>query len=278
MVQVLEKLHSQDLFPARYNFSFQMGHYLIKTAATQAEVLASLRLRHDVFYNELIGQSHPTGLDLDRYDTFFDHLIIIDSKNQEVIATYRLYSSRWGDDFYTKSEFDLTDLDHLQGPYLEMGRACVHRQYRRGVVMTLLWRGIAEYLKISGARVLMGCGSIKTEDVQKAALLTAYFQKNKYLPQASYCEPLSRFNFPDFQEHFEKIRAEEWTEEKQQQCEELIPPLFKSYLKAGAIVAGPPAWDRDFHCIDFVVLLEKEKISSLYGKKYGVSPAGENLS
>jgi putative hemolysin len=256
-------------FSPRFEFSFEMGHYRVKTASSYREVLSSLRLRHEVFYEELRKETAPSGLDVDRFDSFFDHLIIVDMRKDMVIATYRLYSSLWGDDFYTKSEFEMPGLAKLQGPILEMGRACVHKDYRKGAVMTMLWRGIAEYLKVSGCRVLMGCGSIQTVDLQETAVLTKHFQQTQQLPEVPLCSPIGNYIMPGLDQTLAQMGP--LSEEQTAAAEAQIPSLFRTYLKMGCIVGGLPALDTEFHCIDFVVLLEMEKLNSLYGKKYRVA-------
>ena len=44
--------------------------------------------------------------------------------------------------FYTSSEFDLTKVLNSYKPnqILELGRSCVHKDYRNGKIMTLLWK------------------------------------------------------------------------------------------------------------------------------------------
>ena len=40
-----------------------------------------------------------------------------------------------------------------------------------------------------------------------------------------------------------------------------IPKLLKTYLAIGARIAAPPAWDREFHTIDFLTLLDLESLA-----------------
>lgn len=258
-------------FQNKIEINIEVGNYAIKTATTKQEVIASLQLRHLVFIEEFIGKKHPTGLDIDRYDTFFDHLVVIDKKSDTVIATYRMISSLFSEDFYSRSEFNLSDLAKMQGPFLEVGRACVHPDHRRSIVLNLLWRGISEYLNQSGCRVLMGCGSIKTESPAEAALLTTYFKKMGYVDESCTFTPLVNYTMPGFEEALAKISA---IDEKR--ALELIPPLFLSYLKAGAIVGKVPALDREFKCIDYLIILDKNKMDEMFGKRFRIVKNPEN--
>ena len=39
-----------------------------------------------------------------------------------------------------------------------------------------------------------------------------------------------------------------------------LPSLFRTYLRYGTLVCGPPAIDREFKTIDFLVLLDSEAL------------------
>ncbi len=255
-------------FQNKIEFDFIIGTYQIKTATTKKEVISSLQLRHLVFYQELLQKNHPTGLDIDRYDTFFDHIVVIDKKTTEVIATYRILCSKFSEDFYSKSEFNLDQIKLLNSPLLEVGRACVHPNYRKSTVLSCLWRGISEYLKLSGSQTLLGCGSIKTEDPKDAALMTLYFEKNKMILPQITCEPLAPFKIIHFNQILSLQRNADWTSAEDQKIKDLLPPLFRSYLKAGALVTAEPAWDRDFKCVDYLIFLDTQNLLGTYEKRF----------
>nr|WP_255521116.1 GNAT family N-acetyltransferase [Chromobacterium sp. ASV5] len=40
---------------------------------------------------------------------------------------------------YSEHEFDLGRLAHLRDQLIEVGRSCVHRDFRSGAVIALLW-------------------------------------------------------------------------------------------------------------------------------------------
>lgn len=257
-----------NFFKPQFHINIEVGSYIIRTAASKSEVRASLQLRHEVFYNEFRGTSHRTGLDVDRYDAFFDHLVVIDKSTQQVVATYRMHCGAADADFYSRSEFNLDDLRQLPGPFLEMGRACIQAGYRRGVILNLLWRGIAEYLKVSGGQYLIGCGSIKTEEAKTCALLSAYLTEKKFAVTTLACPPRTGYQLPNFQQHYREKILTTLDEAEVTLAESLIPGLLKSYLKIGAELFLEPAWDKEFKCVDYLVLLNKDRIVETYGKKY----------
>jgi putative hemolysin len=87
--------------------------------------------------------------DRDIFDPHCRHLIAVDRSVGRVIGTYRLLepqaAARIGC-LYTESEFWLTRLDGIRPLMVELGRSCVHPDYRNGAAIRLLWAGIGQFL------------------------------------------------------------------------------------------------------------------------------------
>ena len=47
-----------------------------------------------------------------------------------------------------------------------------------------------------------------------------------------------------------------------------LPPLFRGYLRLGAKVCGPPAYDRQFGTTDFFVLARTRDIVARYRRRF----------
>lgn len=255
-------------FSAKIKLNIEMGPYLIKTAESFSELVESFKLRHEVFNNEFCGET-GSGLDYDRYDYYFDHLIIIHKESQKIIGTYRLNCSKFSSKSYAVCEFDLSLLRLNRGPHLELGRACIHSAYRKGAVISLLWRGIAEYMKISESTLLFGCSSLKIDNPREAALVYNHLCNQGHLTIDYFCRPTKKYQMEKldvwhayFKENFNEVHRTE--------AESLIPSLLKSYLKLGAKIACEPAFDKDFDCIDFLTILKKEDLSNSLAQKFKV--------
>lgn len=249
------------------DFKIQMGPYTLKLAQTKSEVIECFKLRHEVFCKEMAGRSTRTGMDYDEYDLFCDHLIIVHEELQEIVGTYRLNFSDTAEKFYTDSEFYLTQWILKQDkPFIELGRACIHMDHRRGVVISLLWRGIAEYMKILNAETLVGCSSIKVSDARSAALIYKYLEINNNLHTEIF-SVRKKYEMDDFI-FWLMIFSQGLTPQQMTEAEEKIPSLLKSYIKAGAKVSSYPAYDKDFSCIDFVTILERKNLDSKLVRKF----------
>ena len=116
-------------------------------ARNASEVLDAQRLRYRVFAEEMGANlsNRTPGVDHDVYDPYCEHLVVRDSDSSEIVGTYRILSPanarKIG--YYSENEFDITRLRHLRPRMVEIGRSCVHPDYRTGATIALLWSGLA---------------------------------------------------------------------------------------------------------------------------------------
>ena len=230
------------------------GRYRVGFARDRKTLEEILRLRYQVFNLELdegLAASHATGRDEDELDHRFHHLMITDREDRKVVGTYRLQtaemaSARGG--FYTAGEFELTGFPpELLARSVEIGRACVARDHRNGRVLHLLWRGLASYLNWNRKSALFGCCSLTSQDQALGVATLRHLERLGHLHPEVRIDPLVSTR-----------------------CEANgnplppphVPALFQSYLDLGAKVCGPPAIDRLFQTIDFLVLLDVETLPS----------------
>jgi putative hemolysin len=221
--------------------------YRIRLASSAADIQAAQALRFEVFNLELdegLVNSYDTGLDADPFDAVCDHLLVEDTAQGTVIGTYRLQSGRAaaasGLGYYSAREFDFAPFEPLRGEIVELGRACIERRHRSFGVLNLLWKGIAQYAQAQGARYLIGCSSLTSQDACVGA--RAFDQLHAHLaPPQRRTLPLPRFACAL------DARASQPVP---------IPRLLAAYLALGAEVCGPPALDAEFRTIDFLTCLD----------------------
>ena len=87
-----------------------------------------------------------TGLDVDPFDEFCDHLIVEELATSEIVGTYRLQTGQLAAanlGYYSEREFDFAPYEPFRCEMIELGRACVHVDHRNFNLLHLLWRGIA---------------------------------------------------------------------------------------------------------------------------------------
>lgn len=238
--------------PQTPQISLELGKYEIRLAETMAEREAACRLRFKVFNIELgegLESSYLTGMDQDQFDLFCDHLIVEDRSRGAVVGTYRMQSGnvaagKFG--YYSEQEFDFSPYEAIRGQVLELGRASIDREHRSSEVLTLLWRGIAQYARFYCLRYLIGCSSLNSRDPGEG--WSVYRQLEPFLaPEVLRTRPTPAYELPP--------TAADLSDEVK------VPKLLKTYIAVGARICGAPAWDREFGTIDFLTLLDLAQLS-----------------
>lgn len=254
-------------FRPKIRIEIERGNFIIKTVENARELEQVLKLRFEVFYQELLDKKAVITKDIDEFDFICDHLVIFDKEKQKYAGTYRLNLSIFSKRFYSAQEFNIKNFLNLPGIKLELGRACVDKQYRTGVIISMLWRGLVEYIKLSGTRYLFGCSSVKTMDKKEVALLYLYLMEHFKAPDVLMVEPTRNFRIPSFTEYTRQLILDD---QSASVAQSLIPPLLNFYLKSGAFVCGEPALDKSFKCVDFFTVLDMNNLKKSIEKKYDV--------
>ena len=247
---LLDLIKQQEREPQR-----RLTHSL---ARSQSELEAAQRIRFKVFAEEM-GAKLPSahlGLDIDHFDKFCDHLLVRDHSNEKVVGTYRILPPEQAvkaGGYYSETEFDLTRLANLRDRMVEVGRSCVHEDYRDGATITQLWSGLADYITKNNHEYLIGCASISMGDGGHYAA-SVYNKIHKL-----HAAPAEYRVFPHCRLPLESLN---------QNLDVIVPPLIKGYLRLGAYIAGEPAWDPDFNCADVFILMPVSRMNVRYAKHF----------
>jgi len=246
-----------------FEIEIETPKYLLKSASKMHELLNVFELRYQIFLENTKDGAREDGYDVDALDSICDHIIIIDKESSNVVGTYRVISSLFSDHFYSQGEFELSEFLKLPGEKMELGRACIHHGHRNGAVIDLLWKGICRYLKMSDARYLFGCSSVKTVDVDTSKVIYDYLKEENLLKNEYNIHSIGKYAM-DMTGPVQQIDANE----RQSIVKSYLPSLLRSYFAAGSRVYGPPAIDREFECIDFLTILHTDDMSASYKRRY----------
>lgn len=243
-----------------------LKRYSVRFAATQEEVREALRLRYEVFNLELqegLQSSHSSGFDEDEFDGVCDHLIVTDEGTGEVVGTYRMQSGDMAAHnigYYSAREFDFTPFEPLRGSLVELGRACVHRDHRSIIVVSMLWKEIVRYVLRNNARYMIGCSSLTSQDPTLGHAMYRKFAQDGSLDEGSFfTKPWPRFELP--------------AAEPMDPCPP-PPRLLRAYLGVGAKICSEPAIDREFGTIDFLTILDCRNGSPIATERFLERPNG----
>ncbi len=235
------------------------GAYRLRLATDAEGIRRAQRLRFEVFnleMNEGLSESYATGLDVDAFDAVCDHLLVEEEAKGEVVGTYRLQtgpSARTHRGYYSEQEFDFRPFEEARSEIVELGRACVHANHRNLSVLSLLWKGIAGYSRERGARYLIGCSSLTSQDPREGASMYRALSAKHLAPEGWRTHPTAAFACPLGEELGTAPR---------------VPKLLAAYLAIGARICGPPAIDREFKTIDFLTLLDLKSLPAHVVERY----------
>ena len=226
------------------------------------EVRAAQKLRYDIFAGEMgarLSTSVP-GHDVDLFDNFCEHLLVCDETTGQVIGTYRVLTpvqaQRVGST-YSDTEFDLTRLRSLRDRMVELGRSCVHQDFRHGGVIMALWGALGAFMVRNQLDTMIGCASIPMlhNGVVSGDLAASIWRK----VQATHLAPIEYHVRPRLPLPIDRLDASLDVEP---------PALIKGYLRLGAKVLGPPAWDPDFNSADLPMLMRIGDLPARYRKHF----------
>lgn len=252
-------------------------HLTLRLGERECDLRAAQRLRYQVFVEELGGNGdlvdHDHRLERDAFDPACEHLLLVDERRNEsaldhVVGVYRLLTDenagRHGR-FYSEAEYDLGVLKSSGKRLLELGRSCVHPDYRDGMALRLLWSGLADFVQRRRIDILFGVASLHGTNVQ------------------SHAQPLSMLHHGHLAPPDLRVKAVETA----YQSMDLVPPekidrvaamravpaLIKSYLKLGGFVGDGAYVDHPFNTTDVCLVIDTARLSNAARARYASGDA-----
>ncbi|MBS1969549.1 MAG: GNAT family N-acetyltransferase [Bdellovibrionales bacterium] len=228
-------------FSCKIPFELTIAPYRLRTIQNSDELNAVLELRKLCF---------NADIDKMQFDLAADHLIVEDIEKKILCGTYRLTHSDFSTHFECEEDFEIPAFLEKNEAKLELAWACIHPEYRNGTIVSLLWRGITEVIKIRSAKYIFGTTSIKGEPEDIARIQDAL--QGKELP----------FPVLPRRSHVRKILpldADTGLSTSSASWRRLLPGLLRAYLMAGALVCAQPSYDIDLNCYDFMTVIDVDQ-------------------
>lgn len=237
-----------------------------RLAETEADRRAAQRLRYEVFVQELGGDGemvdHGARLECDAFDAHAEQLLLLDTARgadvaEQVVGVYRLLTearaARAGQ-FYSESEYDLTKLKTSGRRLMELGRSCLHREYRGGTAMLHLWTALAQLVQARQVEILFGVASFHGTDLRGLAGPLTLLHARHLAP-----EPL---RVRARAECFQAMDLVPQGELDRREAMRAIPALIKSYLRLGGVVGEGAFIDHAFNTTDVCLILDTAQMNS----------------
>ncbi|WNJ16956.1 GNAT family N-acyltransferase [Pontibacter sp. G13] len=156
------------------------------------KILKELGRLRELCFRE-VGEGTNQALDLDEFDSYYQHLILWDREASRIVGAYRLglgdqimrYFGREG--FYSSTLFTIQGgLDYILRESVELGRSFIISEYqRKRLPLFLLWKGIYEFLTLNPQfRYLIGPVSISQDySPLSRALMVELTQRHYFDPE-----------------------------------------------------------------------------------------------
>lgn len=220
------------------------------------------KLRYDVFCEEY-NVTLPTNtywngkpIDADDIDDGCLHLVVRDGQTNEPVGYTRVLTQDLAKklgSFYSSHEFNIENIESINGRIMEIGRTCIHPDYRNGATIAVLWSRIAKFMMDNNYQYLFGCASISLADGGTAfASIMPQLRAKHMSSDALRVTP--------------KLPLE--TQATPCETKTQLPPLLKAYMKMGAEICGEACWDPEFNVADVFVVLNLDQVANRYAKRF----------
>ncbi len=241
-----------------------------KIASTAEDIQAGQSLRYRVFVQELGATGdmvdHTLRREVDRFDAHADHLLLFDRArhaDDQVVGVYRLMdraAAQAAGQFYTETEYDLSPLLQTERPLLELGRSCIHPEYRSGAALMVLWQALAQEVTQRGAEILFGTASFHGTDLASLGPALSLLARDHSAP--ANLRPRARsYQSMHITETIDRLGAMK-----------TIPSLIKAYLRLGGGVGDGAFLDHSFNTTDVCLILDTHQMSDRQRAIYGGRP------
>jgi putative hemolysin len=257
------------------------------SSSEESSVLKEIgRLREISFRHVKEGSGKKR--DIDEYDLIYDHIVLWDDKDGEIVGSYRVAKTRdilgnYGKDgLYTSTLFDFQEtFDEYFTKGLELGRSFIQPKYQNSRALDYLWQGIGAYLREnSDVRYMFGPVSISKSYNFEATAMMIYFYMNYFGSEILHVKHKERFIIPSqLENEFETIfelnnyKKDLITLRDKLQLQGLaIPTLYKQYsdlCEDGGVMFSDFGIDKDFEdCVDGFIIVDITKLKAHKRERY----------
>ena len=234
-----------------------------------------------------VGEGVNKKRDTDKYDIYYQHIILWDENDLEIVGSYRIGNS----DFIFKNigvkgfySNNLFKYNEEFTPYLknsiELGRSFVQPKYWGTRALDYLWFGIGAYLKNNpNIKYMFGPVSMSASFPSVAKDMMIFYYSHYFKEQENLVESKTPYQFSN---NISEIKELFDLEDKKKDFKFLksalsnigvtVPTLYKQYSEItedGGIKFLSFNIDKSFgDCIDGFILVEVDKIKESAKKRY----------
>ena len=144
--------------------TLRKGRYSARVAGSDADLLRAQQLRYLSFVENrgLAADRDPQaapGRDADAFDAACRHVLVEDTASGTLVCCFRLLPLTDGTEIgrsYSAQFYNLSALARFDGPMVEMGRFCIHPDWRDPDILRVAWGAMTRFVDETGAEMLFG--------------------------------------------------------------------------------------------------------------------------
>ncbi|TRW96816.1 GNAT family N-acetyltransferase [Paracoccus sp. M683] len=231
------------------------GRYITRFAESEADLHAAQHLRWLCFLarSRQAGEADESGeLDHDAHDAICRHVLIEEASSGALVCCYRILPLSGGAEIarsYSAQYYNLSSLAHYDGKLVELGRFCIHPDWRDPDILRLAWARLTDYVETEGVGLLFGCSSFVGTEPDSYADAFAMLRERHLAPKRW----LPRVKAPQV---FRFARALRLRRPDPRKAMAAMPPLLRSYLAMGGWVSDHAVVDRQLNTLHVFTGLE----------------------
>ncbi len=241
----------------------KLRYYKVRLAETEDDVLACQRLRWRAFFQARGLGGPPDGgeagrgrRDADEFDPHCRHMMVEEVLSGQLVCCFRMmplasgaeigrsYSARW---------YGLERLGDYPGRLVEMGRFCIHPDWKDPAILRVAWSAMTRYVDEERITLLFGCSSFHGVDAEAyadafALLKDRHLAPRRWLPRAKAPRVFRFARRP-------KPRAPDM-----KLALSRMPPLLRAYLGMGGWVSDHAVIDTELNTLHVFTGIEVDRV------------------
>lgn len=224
---------------------FRRGRYTARLATGPADLAAAQALRGLAFR----GGAADDG---DAFDARCRHVLVEEAASGALVCCFRLLALGHGSEIgqsYSAQFYELSALEAFEGPMVEMGRFCIHPEWRDPDILRVAWAAMTQFVDEQGVKMLFGCSSFKGTETETHADAFALLRARHLAPR----HWLPRVKAPNVFRFGQLLRRRRPDLKRAMAG---MPPLLRSYLVMGGWVSDHAVVDRDLGTLHVFTGLE----------------------
>ena len=234
-----------------------------------------------------VGEGINKKRDTDKYDIYYQHIILWDENDLEIVGSYRIGNGDFINKnigvrgFYSNTLFKYhNDFNPYLKDSIELGRSFVQPKYWGTRALDYLWYGIGAYLKkYPNIKYMFGPVSISGTFPSAAKDMMIFYYTHYFSNKNEMIEPKITYQYSshikDLKENFnldDRKKDFKILKSSLNSMGVMVPTLYKQYsdiCEEGGVKFLGFNVDPDFSdCVDGFILVNVEKIKESQKKRY----------